>query len=665
MPYRIGDVLGSFTVFRFLGRGACGEVFLVHRDESAFAMKAIPCDAMDSDPSGMRKREAALSEARLLQKLRHPHIVRCEEVALDSEFHVVRLVLEYMDGGDLRELIDERKQKDEGFPPHIPRRVLASVGGALQYVHGAGVLHRDVKPANVLLSKNSMRVKLADFGIAKLAEAATLKAQTVVGTPYYFSPELVSGELYGTASDCWALGVCIFEMAALQRPFEASNQLALVRRICEFAPPALSESIASDIRDVCSGFLEKDPDLRWTLERALAVSPAIAALVMEPDSAVTEVADAAVAAEALALDRTLSPRTPGAWGAAAEARSALSAEVDDPEDLHQALAALQQELSAGAGDEAASLESLGQEVTVRLGALNEHYADLVDGLCHAGLEEDTWTGADVVQSPRSDAGSEAEMGGTLRIAEEMLESASAAGVDTEIAEEHVACVRRMLSVRVVWGGLARFCMLPMRVTFSSLTREVANRFGLPEDQQQLRLSWREGSEESFPLDGQPAWEDCLRRRGLAERPGRIELAVLSGSPPRHARRPKRRVHIVEEVDEIPELLWPSPPQTGDPSLAVAGTQVLGYSSVPPTPLPCEQPTRVASSMSSRARGRGRGTARQAARPQDTGRAWATSTGRDKRVFWAGAAPPSPSNSPAALDQGLGLCLTGFSAVRRA
>jgi len=663
MPYRVGDVLGSFTVFRFLGRGACGEVFLVHRDESAFAMKAIPCDPMDSDPAGVRKREAALSEARLLQKLCHPHIVGCEEVTLDSEFHVVRLVLEYMDGGDLRELIDERKQRSEVFPPHVPRRVLASVGGALQYVHGAGVLHRDVKPANVLLSKNSMRIKLADFGIAKLAEAATLKAQTVVGTPYYFSPELVSGELYGTASDCWALGVCIYELAALQRPFEASNQLALVRRICEFAPPTLSEDTAPDIREVCDGLLEKDPDVRWPLERALAISPAIAALVMEPDAAVTEVADAAVAAESLALDRTLSPRV---GGAAAEARAALSAEVDDPEDLHQALAALQQELCAGAGEDAASLESLGQEVTVRLGALKEHHTALVDGLCSAGVDEDTWTAAELVQSPRSDVDSEPELGGTLRIAEEMLESASAAGVDTEEAEEHVACVRRMLSVRVVWSGLARFCMLPMRVTFSSLMREVGSRFGLPEEHHALRLSWHEGAENSFPLDGQPAWEDCLRRRGLAERPGRIELTVSSGSPPRQARqarRPRRRVHIVEEAEEIPEVLVP--PQTADPSLAVAGTQVLAVASVPSTPAPAEQQTRMATATG-RGRGRGRGTRlSQTGRPQDTGRAWATSTGRDKRVFWAGAPPASPSNSPAALDQGLGLCLTGHSAVRRA
>ena len=74
------------------------------------------------------------------------------------------------------------------------RRSAAAVGGALFYVHAVGVLHRDVKPANVLLSRRSHRIKLADFGIAKLVQATTLRAQTVVGTPYYWSPEIVSGE---------------------------------------------------------------------------------------------------------------------------------------------------------------------------------------------------------------------------------------------------------------------------------------------------------------------------------------------------------------------------------------------------------------------------------------------------------------------------------------
>lgn len=137
-----------------------------------------------------------------MQNLRHPHIVACLEVFFDEATQVVRLVLEYMNGGDLQCLLAARRDSGDGpFPAHFARRVLAAVGGALAHVHAAGVLHRDVKPANILLGR-SQRIKLGDFGVSKLVEAATLKAQTLVGTPYYFSPELVSGDEYGTASDC-------------------------------------------------------------------------------------------------------------------------------------------------------------------------------------------------------------------------------------------------------------------------------------------------------------------------------------------------------------------------------------------------------------------------------------------------------------------------------
>merc|ERR550525_296211 len=119
------------------------------------------------------------------------------------------------------------------------RRMLSAIGSALRFIHSQDVLHRDVKPSNVLLARKSntacdtlerTEIKLADFGISKILEA-TACASTVVGTPPYMSPEIVCGKPYGPASDAWALGACIYELVALRRPFDASNQLALVRQI--------------------------------------------------------------------------------------------------------------------------------------------------------------------------------------------------------------------------------------------------------------------------------------------------------------------------------------------------------------------------------------------------------------------------------------------------
>jgi len=159
------------------------------------ALKVLPCDGPTLSGKGAaceKSRDAAFAEARLLQRLRYPHIVECADVFWDPDRQAVHLLLEYMDGGDLHGLIDSRRALGEPFEAHFARRLVAAVGGALAYIHSKGVLHRDVKPANVLLTRHAQRIKLADFGIAKLLEQ-TAKANTVVGTPYYLSPEIALG----------------------------------------------------------------------------------------------------------------------------------------------------------------------------------------------------------------------------------------------------------------------------------------------------------------------------------------------------------------------------------------------------------------------------------------------------------------------------------------
>jgi len=214
-------------------------------------------------------REAALAEARLLQGLRHPHIVACEEAFYDGDYEVVRLVLEYMDGGDVQRHLVARREAKEAFPLAFAYRILSDIGDALSFIHLHGVLHRDVKPANLLLTAGARQIKLADFGIAKLVEVATLKAHSMVGTPYYLSPELVAGQAYGPAADAWALGACLYEVLALRRPFEAGNHLALMRLICDEQPPTLGAHAPEELRSVVDGFLAKDPRERLPLLEAI------------------------------------------------------------------------------------------------------------------------------------------------------------------------------------------------------------------------------------------------------------------------------------------------------------------------------------------------------------------------------------------------------------
>jgi len=290
IAYRDGEEVGPYQVVQVLGRGSFGVVLLAEdssQPPQRFALKLVPCDHLDA-AAAARARDTALREAEMLQRLRHPHVVTCHQVCWDEERRMVWLALDFMDGGDLQTLIEQRRRGGES-PPEAPflRRVISAIGSALRYIHSQGVLHRDVKSSNVLLSRDPAgggvlgEIKLADFGISKLLEC-TVQAHTVVGTPPYMSPELVRGEPYGTASDAWAFGVVLFELAALRRPFDAGNQLALVRQIVEQRPVPLPPGIAPDVARAINGLLEKDPQQRLHLAEALALSTAIRGMVPLP-----------------------------------------------------------------------------------------------------------------------------------------------------------------------------------------------------------------------------------------------------------------------------------------------------------------------------------------------------------------------------------------------
>lgn len=767
MPHSTGETVNGYEVLRLLGRGACGEVLKVlDAEKNAFAMKVIPCDSI-TDAAAEKNQQAALREARLLQKLRHPHIVACHDVFFDKDQNVVRLVLEYMDGGDLQELLASRVESDvpaggsRFFPAHFPRRVLAAVGGALAQVHAAGILHRDVKPANILLAKGSHRIKLGDFGISKLVEADTLKAKTVIGTPYYFSPELISSEEYGTASDCWALGACLYEVVALRRPFEAANQLALIRKICEDSPSDVPFETAEDVRAAVWGFLRKEPVERMRLDDALNISPAVAVLVvgfgqdgsatfgedLESDEVQEQSGENSrewvsahdtfgethsgegFASLEIRPDFTLtsevSLRSPVS-DAVAQARCVLAAEVDDPEDLQMALAALEKEsfearqtIIAGSSNENMSMvrESLKEELRVRVQALREEATALLDGLMlddglmqRSSVDEvssgkvppeaaeldtisDDYTPCAWTPASTSTAGSECTAA-CANDAEDALDKATSLGVDTTPAEERLVSVRRMLSVRVCWEDRARFCLLPMRVTYAALLRQVASRFCVPPGTS-LQLYWTEG-EDSYNLDSQQMWEELLQRRGLMGHPGRIELRI-AGIPLR------RRARTIA-VPSFPKPPRPSSNKAADQrgtnvsdDAAVVATSVNGFI------VTGTQALRTASSTTDVVAacvpadcfvgGRGRGTSRRKqgdarrtsttasggrtwatvtgreqlgeARKTSTaasgGRAWAMATGREQPVRWAPGYGTAQSKGPQdGSAAGLDLCLEGRS-----
>jgi len=219
----------DYEELRHLGRGAFGEVTLVRSrsDGRRYAVKRIRHmgELTPGDDSGDTAREV-----RVLQSLHHPGVLRFYGSLNDG--YMVTLITEYADSGDLQHLL--RRVVDEGrrIEDLAVLSLFTQLADAVRHVHSKRVLHRDLKPSNVLLTSEGL-VKLGDFGVAKvLAGTAVQEGQmTFVGSPIYMAPEVVAGEQYGAVCDVWSLGVILYELVALRKPFEGRSLGEIAMRI--------------------------------------------------------------------------------------------------------------------------------------------------------------------------------------------------------------------------------------------------------------------------------------------------------------------------------------------------------------------------------------------------------------------------------------------------
>mmetsp|Transcript_65337 Transcript_65337/g.151585 ORF Transcript_65337/g.151585 Transcript_65337/m.151585 type:complete len:310 (-) Transcript_65337:294-1223(-) len=283
MVCRKGDSHCAYEASDILGQGSFGTVYLAEDTQQPgrqVALKSVTCKERRA-AGGAVSWEDVVAEAELLRKMKHPHVLRCyewfEEGHTSDGGRKVWIVLDYMDGGDLQSLyIRRRKSLAPPMEASLIRRVILSVGGALEYVHGQGIVHRDVKCMNVLLSHDFDKIVLADFGLSCLLKETgshnplSEDKQAAVGTPSYLPPEVICGQPHSFASDAWSLGVCAFKLAALQRPFEGRDVLALTMRIVKDEPRSLPVGCAADVECAVMGLLQKDQQRRLHLSDAMS-----------------------------------------------------------------------------------------------------------------------------------------------------------------------------------------------------------------------------------------------------------------------------------------------------------------------------------------------------------------------------------------------------------
>ena len=267
---------GEYSLQRELGRGGMGIVYLA-RDvqlDRDVAIKVLPAHLAQTSEA----RERFLREARTAAGLSHPHIVPIHRVSESHGF--VFFVMSYVDG----ETLGERLRTRGPLPPADATRVMREVAWALAYAHGRGIIHRDVKPDNILLEAGTGRALVTDFGIAQSGShtGPITDPGKIMGTAHFMSPEQAADQPIDGRSDIYGLGVVGYLAVSGRLPFEASNLPALLVRQATEAPqsvmrvaPGLPPALGSAI-DQC---LARDPDARFTDGEALA-----AALAPAPDA---------------------------------------------------------------------------------------------------------------------------------------------------------------------------------------------------------------------------------------------------------------------------------------------------------------------------------------------------------------------------------------------
>lgn len=262
-------MLGGYELGRKLGDGAMGAVYLARNavDGSEVAVKTMALSATFDEEQLADIKSRFFREAEIIERLRHPNIVAVYDMGEDGDLAYISM--ELLKGSNL----EPNCKPDNLLPYHTVLEIIACAADALGYAHGQNVVHRDVKPGNIMYDPASGAVKVMDFGISRITTESKTKLGVVLGTPYYMSPEQLRGLKIGPASDIFSLGITLYQLLSAKLPFTGSSAMEVMSRIAKEPHPdilSLRPDLPPSVGQVIDRALEKEIDKRFQSAQEMA-----------------------------------------------------------------------------------------------------------------------------------------------------------------------------------------------------------------------------------------------------------------------------------------------------------------------------------------------------------------------------------------------------------